>query len=169
MSSWLIWIMLAAAASGAGGYFLGRSSSAGVKRSLQLEEELQAARGELERYRNNVVEHFTTTAQLFNKLTADYRAVYHHVARGAHELTAGRTPQLDALSAPAPQIELSPPPPMVDELLAEAEEDDDYDAHQHHALSAPSAHGAQTPEEGWYDDVAPGTEVPDFARDRRLG
>lgn len=168
MSSWLIWVVLAVLAGGVGGYFLGRSSSAGVRRSLQLEEDLREARGELERYRNNVVEHFTTTAQLVNKLTADYRAVYQHLSRGAQELTAGRIPQLEALSAPSsPPAEFAPPPPTMDELL---EEDDDRDVRRdEREPRVPSRRPVETPAEGWYDDVAPGTEVPDFARDRRTG
>lgn len=167
-SSWLIWIVLAALAGIGGGYFLGRSSSAGVKRSLQLEEDLRETRGELERYRNNVVEHFTTTAQLVNKLTADYRAVYQHLSRGAQELTAGRIPQIEALSGPSSQqAELAPPPPTVDELL---EEDDDRDLRREGIVPrAQARRPIEAPAEGWYDDVAPGTEVPDFARDRRTG
>ncbi len=35
---------------------------------LQLDQELRETRQELDRYRNSVVEHFTTTAQLVNKL-----------------------------------------------------------------------------------------------------
>src|SRR5690554_1836663 len=98
--TWLLWAALAAVAGIAIGFFAGRSSSAGVKRSMELDQELRAARDELERYRSGVVEHFTTTAQLINRLTADYREVYQHLSRGAQELAGGHVPHLEALAAP---------------------------------------------------------------------
>ena len=160
--SWWIWITLAAAAGLAGGFFIGRSSSAGVKRSLQLDQELRETREELERYRNGVVEHFTTTAQLVNKLTADYRAVYYHLSRGAQELTGGRIPQLESL-APTP-LEHIPPPPTTDEFL---EEIADHGMGREEAELRSQPRHSTAHAEGWYDDAAPGTEVPDYAREER--
>lgn len=160
--SWWIWVTLAAAAGIAVGYFIGRSSRAGVKRSLQLDQELREMREEFERYRNGVVEHFTTTAQLVNKLTADYRAVYQHLSRGAQELAGGRIPQLEALTPPA--AERIAPPPAVDELLGELE---DHGVGREEADLRSQRRPITAHAEGWYEDVAPGTEVPDYAREER--
>ena len=123
MSAW-IWFVLAGAAGLIAGFFIGRSSSAGVKRSLQLDQELRDLRGELERYRNSVVEHFTGTAQLLNKLTADYREVYQHLSRGAQELAGGRTPHIESLAPP--QVERIPAPEIVDDFLDETVERNDF-------------------------------------------
>ncbi len=154
MSAW-IWLVLTGVAGLIAGFFIGRSSSAGVKRSLQLDQELRDVRGELDRYRNSVVEHFTGTAQLVNKLTADYREMYQHLSRGAQELAGGRTPHIESLAAP--QVERIPAPSIVDEFL-----DDEAAVRGDFGTAQPG----RTPRtEGWYDDVAPGTEVPDYARE----
>lgn len=164
--TWWIWVMLAGFAGLGAGFFIGRSSSAGVKRSLQLDQELRELRDELDRYRSGVVEHFTTTAQLVNKLTADYRAVYQHLSRGAQELAGGRIPQLEALAAP--QAERIPPPPTEDEFMDEIADHgmgrEEADPHSQRPVNAHA--------EGWYDDAAPGTEIPDYAKeeqDRKTG
>lgn len=165
--SWWIWLTLAGAGGAVLGYFLGRLGSAGMKRSLQLDQDLRETRQELERYRNSVVEHFTTTAQLVNKLTDDYRAVYQHLARGAQDLTGGRTPQLEALAPQARRVEhIASPPPFVDEFLEDAPDDGVAPPAR---LDEPELRASRTPQEaeGWYEDVAPGTEMPDYAREER--
>lgn len=155
-----IWALLALIAGLAGGFFIGRSTNAGVKRSMQLDHELREARTELDRYRTQVVEHFTTTANLVNKLSADYRAVHDHLARGAQELARGQVPRIESLVSAEPP--LIAPPVMVDELLEEIEEEEGVSARPD---SGPKRRGGGT--EGWYEDVAPGTEVPHYAKDDR--
>ncbi|MDX9739902.1 MAG: YhcB family protein [Gammaproteobacteria bacterium] len=168
--SWWMWLTLAGVGGAVLGYFVGRLGSAGVKRSLQLDQDLRETRQELERYRTSVVEHFTTTAQLVNKLTDDYRAVYQHLARGAQDLTGGRTPQLEALTPKARQVEHMPsPPPLVDEFLEDAPDDGVAPIIRPEPELRPQRTRQEevAATEGWYDDVAPGTEVPDYAREER--
>lgn len=168
--AWWHWALPVLAIAGAAiGFFIGRSSSAGVKRSIQLDQELRETREELERYRGRVVEHFTTTADLVNRLTADYRAVYEHLAKGAHQLAGSQIPRLEAIAS-TPERPVEPPVGGIAdglhediETVAEIRRDSPDAA----PGDAASGDGAQGKHEGWYDDVAPGTEVPDYAREER--
>ncbi|KEA63246.1 hypothetical protein ADIMK_2770 [Marinobacterium lacunae] len=65
------------------GYLLGRSNSS---RQQEMASELNAARSELNRYKDEVTEHFETTAELVNGLTEQYRRVHQHLASGAQTL-----------------------------------------------------------------------------------
>ena len=66
---------------GAGlGYWLG--SSGRRKASAEAEE----VRTELDNYRQQVTEHFSTTAAHFEAIGAEYRKLYEHMATGAGEL-----------------------------------------------------------------------------------
>src|SRR5262245_41706994 len=49
---------------------------------------------ELRQYRDRVTHHFTQTADLVHTLTADYRAVYEHLAAGAQTLCNGQVKAL---------------------------------------------------------------------------
>ena len=67
---------------------------AGRKRSkrdviIDLETRLERALESRADYEADVAEHFAETAQLLNKLTNDYRAVYSHLASGAEKLCDG--------------------------------------------------------------------------------
>lgn len=157
MSSGLL-ALLALVAGLAGGFFIGRSGNAGIRRSAQLDQELQEARVELDHLRTRVVEHFTTTAGLVNRLTADYRSLHEHLSRGAQQLAGGQVPRLESLASSA-EPELIAPPVMVDELLEEIDEEEGVSARRH-------GHDKR-PGEGWYEDVAPGTEVPHYAKGDR--
>lgn len=54
----------------------------------QLEDQLNELRQQAENYQHEVSEHFTETAQLLNQLTASYRDVHNHLAKGAQTLAA---------------------------------------------------------------------------------
>jgi hypothetical protein len=129
---------------------------------VQLDQELQQARGELDRFRTRVIEHFTTTANLVNRLTSDYRAVHDHLSRGAQQLAGGQVPRLESLAPGEPQ--LVAPPIVVDELLEEIEEEEGVSAR-----SASPSNRRAAPREGWYEDVAPGTEMPPSTSRRIAG
>ena len=49
-------------------------------------DEIKRTREQVDRYRGEVVEHFTGTSQLLRDLTHQYRAVYDHLATGASSL-----------------------------------------------------------------------------------
>ncbi len=83
------------AAGAAAGYFLALNNF--DKQRDKLKDELERSRAELKEQREKVDSHFLKTAQLFNRLTDDYREIYEHLATGAQTLCSPRisTPQLD--------------------------------------------------------------------------
>lgn len=52
-----------------------------------LEQRLQASREELDRYQQDVAQHFAETSKLVSNLTNSYKEVHDHLAKGAIELT----------------------------------------------------------------------------------
>jgi len=71
------------------GYLLGRGNSG---KQQEMAGELDAARSELNRYKEEVTEHFETTAELVNGLTEQYRRVHQHLASGAQSLSLNEHP-----------------------------------------------------------------------------
>lgn len=71
------------------GYLLGRGGS---NQQQRMANELDAARSELDRYKEEVTEHFETTAELVNGLTEQYRRVHQHLASGAQTLCNDERP-----------------------------------------------------------------------------
>lgn len=69
------------------GLALGRRRSRdAVERARDLEDRLQLAEDEMNRYRHEVSEHFGQTSKLLRDLTIQYRNVYEHLAEGARSL-----------------------------------------------------------------------------------
>ncbi len=167
--AWWQWVLpLLAIAGVAIGFSIGRLSNDGVKRSIRLDQELHEARAELERYRNRVVEHFSTTADLVNQLTADYRAVYEHLAKGAQQLAGSQVPRLEAIaSSPPPERPVELPAGGIADGLHEDIDETSDDARRKAGNGSTTHQREDRKNEGWHDDVAPGTEVPEYARDER--
>ena len=76
-----------------------------ARRVQELESELHQSKEELARYRNQVTQHFVQTADLLQAMTANYRAVYEHLANGAQHLC---TEPVQALSPAALRERLLP-------------------------------------------------------------
>lgn len=69
------------------GFAIGRGRSRdAVERARELEDRLQLAEDEMNRYRHEVSEHFGQTSKLLRDLTLQYRNVYEHLAEGARTL-----------------------------------------------------------------------------------
>ncbi len=100
MNEWMWWIALAVLfAAGLGlGFLWGRSRTDEAQKAKSLEEELRQAQDEMNRYKEQVAAHFATTAELMEKLTADYRSVYQHLAESSEALCGPDAPRL--LKAP---------------------------------------------------------------------
>jgi uncharacterized membrane-anchored protein YhcB (DUF1043 family) len=78
----VVLIVLVGALCGVAGYTiarLGQRRAGGGKTAAELKTEL----GE---YKENVTEHFQTTANLLHDMTEQYRSVYEHMAAGAQQL-----------------------------------------------------------------------------------
>lgn len=89
---------------GLGALLAQRVSPSGQKRR-EAERDLDRALQEKKAYEDEVVEHFSNTAQLLNQLTDSYREVHNHLARGATELCRGTGPialdQMDRKADPS--------------------------------------------------------------------
>ena len=73
----------------AAGYFLAGRLNASPTKISQLEQQLQDLQRSHARYKEEVSEHFSTTAGLVQQMTDSYRDVYQHLAIGAQELCSG--------------------------------------------------------------------------------
>lgn len=69
------------------------------KRHQCLAKELAATKAELERQRNDVVKHFSDSAELLDKMAQDFRHLYQHMATNSTSILNGETPKT------APQLE----------------------------------------------------------------
>lgn len=91
----------------------------------------QELKTELGDYKENVTEHFQTTANLLHDMTEQYRAVYEHMANGAQKLcdTDSATAQIEGFRAGLlPGVESSLPPGEDPEPSPEQDGADDLEA-----------------------------------------
>lgn len=74
------------------GLLIGRRMSPQGKKNRELETKLDQALQDKKSYEDDVVEHFSDTAVLLNKLTESYRDVHNQLALGATTLCQGQGP-----------------------------------------------------------------------------
>jgi len=74
------------------GLLLGQRSSPAGQKHREVERKLDQVLQDKKAYEDEVVEHFSDTARLLNKLTDSYREVHNHLAKGASELCQGNGP-----------------------------------------------------------------------------
>ncbi len=99
------------------GWLSRTSTGSGQQR---LTEDLQKTQQELEQYRQEVGGHFTRTAELVGEMTAQYRAVYEHLADGAQRLGGDQAVRLEAAIIQGESLLDSPA--RKDSVTAAAEE-----------------------------------------------
>lgn len=68
------------------GYFLAGRSNSNPSKIGELEQQLQEMQRSNSSYRDEVSEHFSTTAELVQQMTDSYKDVYQHLAAGAQDL-----------------------------------------------------------------------------------
>jgi len=90
---WLLFVSMFAVG-GLVGYALSRGKSDNMEKVRELEQNLTDAQQEMNDYKMEVSQHFGETAQLFNTLTDDYRAVYEHLAIGSQALCGDKVTQI---------------------------------------------------------------------------
>ena len=92
------WLILASmfGVGGVFGFVYGRSKADDYTKARQLEQSLKDTQQQFDDYRKEVSTHFSTTADLFNRLTADYKAVFEHLASGSQALCSDQTVKLTA-------------------------------------------------------------------------
>lgn len=96
------------------GFSVGRLWRGSAARVTELERERDAAREDLRDYQQNVSTHFERTAELFDKVTADYRGLYEHLAVSARQLGAIRGEAVEAPLAEPERRQLAPAAPAPD-------------------------------------------------------
>lgn len=74
------------------GILIGRRMSPQGQKNRELETKLDQALQDKKSYEDDVVEHFSDTAVLLNKLTESYRDVHNQLAKGATTLCEGQGP-----------------------------------------------------------------------------
>ena len=91
INSQLVIIILLSIFAGIGvGVTFGRNKIGGDRKRLsELEEELKREKEYRDVYEQKVVEHFSQTAQLVNRLTDSYRDVHSHLSESAEQLCQG--------------------------------------------------------------------------------
>lgn len=95
MELWMWIIAVAMAAAGfMWGFTFGRQGKQGdspgaTEHVKALEAEVGRLKSELGAYREQVNDHFRTTADLVNQMTGSYKAVYEHLAGGSQKLCSG--------------------------------------------------------------------------------
>ena len=90
------------------GWFLGLRKRSNRDVIVDLEQRLERALESRADYESEVTEHFAQTAQLFDRLTNDYRAVYQHLAIGAEKLSDGSVKLDPAILTIDDQNDISP-------------------------------------------------------------
>ena len=96
MELWM-WTIAVALAVGGGmwGYAFGKENAPDnaveKEKNKTLEKELDGLKTEFSGYREEVNEHFKTTADLVHELTNSYKAVYDQLASGSQKLCSGQT------------------------------------------------------------------------------
>ncbi len=83
-----IWLtaILAGIAGWIGGWLLGRRSNAGQRKSLALQESLNASEQRLQNYKKEVRDHFAQTADAFKQMNDSYQNLHQRLASGASAL-----------------------------------------------------------------------------------
>lgn len=89
------------------GAMLGLRMSPQGQKNRDLENKLDQAIQDKKAYEDEVIEHFSNTAGLINKLTDSYRDVHNHLAAGATTLCKDQGPvSLEELSGPRTESEI---------------------------------------------------------------
>jgi len=79
------------------GLLFGRATNAPYQEAQALKESLELVQSEFDKYKSEVTQHFTKTAELVNSMTENYRNVHTHLAGGAQALCSGAL-QLESMN-----------------------------------------------------------------------
>lgn len=132
----MVIVMVLALVAGVGiGYWWGRSSSSMAKQKHDLEQQLLQRQRDFENYRQQVNQHFGTTASLINNMTSSYRAVFEHLVQGAHRLATAERTQVE-LEDSAHDLPPEAAPTLYTARPLEQSDVDDLEARMYDAEAA---------------------------------
>jgi uncharacterized membrane-anchored protein YhcB (DUF1043 family) len=87
MQAWVFFVILGVFAVGMlWGFAVGRNKNSSQRRVELLESEVMEMRGQMSDYKQQVSQHFAKTADVVNAMTANYRALYDQLIKGAQDL-----------------------------------------------------------------------------------
>jgi uncharacterized membrane-anchored protein YhcB (DUF1043 family) len=86
---WLTGIVCLAAGSAIGFLLAKQTNSSSPNKISELEQQLLDFQRVHARYKEEVSEHFSTTADLVQQMTDSYKDIYQHLATGAQDLCSG--------------------------------------------------------------------------------
>lgn len=68
------------------GYFVVRTTNSNVQKQHKLEAELKAATAKIDAQKEQLEQHFSTSANLLATLAEDYKKLYTHLAKGSQQM-----------------------------------------------------------------------------------
>ena len=115
------------------GLFAGRFGLSNRREMQRLRTALEEAEKNAEQYQEQVTQHFSHTAELFNGMTKQYREVYQHLAEGAEALCPDAQHQLQEVSQLSATTTAIPAAPFVDTETSMREVEQDEPSEQNEA------------------------------------
>ncbi|MCC6207021.1 MAG: DUF1043 family protein [Gammaproteobacteria bacterium] len=153
---WLIPVLLLGLA---GGFLLGWGGGQVGRESRKADRELRDTRDELARYRDRVVAHFASTADLVNALSANHAALHRQLMQDAQELCSGREPSIKAITvSEAGQDESAPATPAQRTLVLSQ-----LPLPEEKLVSSRLAPATHT--KGWYRESSSEDEASDYVKE----
>ena len=152
------------------GFSAGRLWPGTSAKITELERQRDAAREDLNTYREEVGTHFEKTAELFDKVTADYRGLYEHLAIGARQLGAIKGEAVEAPSLAEPEqrrLAAIEPNPVSESDPEEPPAEDSVEATE--SQQAPDEETPKQPEQKPPESKSPETQVTDEDEVRKPG
>ncbi|MDD9195236.1 Z-ring associated protein ZapG [Aliivibrio sp. S3MY1] len=90
------------------GFLISRVTVPGIKHQKTLKQDLEKSKYELEQYRQELVDHFATSATMLEALAKDFNKMYDHMASTSKELLPNLPEQDNPFSARLDEMTLSP-------------------------------------------------------------
>ena len=90
------------------GFIISRVTVPGIKEQKSLKQDLEKSKYELEQYRQELVDHFATSATMLEALAKDFNKMYDHMAATSKELMPNLPEQDNPFSARLDEMTLSP-------------------------------------------------------------
>ncbi|WP_300175435.1 Z-ring associated protein ZapG [uncultured Aliivibrio sp.] len=90
------------------GFLISRVTVPGIKQQKSLKQDLEKSKYELEQYRQELVDHFATSATMLEALAKDFNKMYDHMASTSKELMPNLPEQDNPFSNRLDEMTLSP-------------------------------------------------------------
>jgi len=90
------------------GFLISRFTVPGVKQQKSLKKDLEKSKYELEQYRQELIDHFATSATMLEALAKDFNKMYDHMASTSKELMPNLPEQDNPFTARLNSMTLSP-------------------------------------------------------------